>query len=73
MKTRSNAVNEKALKLRKIPEVTQIHKGGFHLHLLVFPFIYQFHFRIEALVCSLFANEGFQQHFSIISKSLLLY
>ena len=30
--------------------------GGFHLHLLVFPFVYQFHSRIEALVvvCCLF-------------------
>ena len=30
-------------------------KGGFHLHLLVFLFIYQFHSRIEALVRSSFA------------------
>ena len=26
--------------------------GGFHLHLLVFPFVYPFNPRIEALVCS---------------------
>ena len=31
--------------------------GGFHLHLLVFPFVYQFHFRMEALVCSSFTND----------------
>ena len=31
--------------------------GGFHLHLLVFPFVYQFPSRIEALVCSLFGND----------------
>ena len=34
---------------------------GFHLHLLVFPFVYQFHFRIEALVCSSFANDQFRR------------
>ena len=33
------------------------HKGGFHLHLLVFPFVYQFNSRIGALVHSLFAND----------------
>jgi hypothetical protein len=43
-------------------------EGGFHLHLLVFPFIYQFNTRIVALVCSSFANEGFQHHFSIILR-----
>ena len=31
--------------------------GGFHLHLLVFPFVSQFHSRIEAVVCSSFAND----------------
>ena len=31
--------------------------GGFHLHLLVFTFVYQFNSRIEALVCSSFAND----------------
>ena len=48
------------------------HCGGFHLHLLVFPFIYQFHCRIEALVCSSFENDYFrrisalfQHHFEI--------
>ena len=30
--------------------------GGFHLHLLVFPFVYQFNSRIVAVVCSSFAN-----------------
>ena len=38
-------------------EINKIHKflvlkGGFHLHFLVFPFVYQFHSRIEALVDS---------------------
>ena len=32
-------------------------KGGFHLHLLVFPFVYQFNFRIGVLVNSSFAND----------------
>ena len=31
--------------------------GRFHLHLLLFPFIYQFNSRLEALVCSSFAND----------------
>ena len=31
--------------------------GGFHLHLLVFPFIYQFNSRIGVLVHSSFAND----------------
>ena len=31
--------------------------GGFHLYLLVFPFIYHFYSRIEALVSSSFAND----------------
>ena len=38
--------------------------GGFHLHLLVFPFFYQFNYTIEALVCSSFV----QKDFNIISK-----
>ena len=33
------------------------HKGGFNLHLLVFPFVYRFNYRIEALACSSFAND----------------
>ena len=41
--------------------------GGFHLYLLVFPFVYQFYSRIEALVSSSLAK-GFQHHFNIISK-----
>ena len=36
------------------------HTGGFHLHLLEFPFVYQFNSRIGVLVHS--------RHFSIISK-----
>jgi hypothetical protein len=31
--------------------------GGFHLHLLVFPLVYQFNSRLEALVCSSFEND----------------
>ena len=31
--------------------------GGFHLHLLVFPFVYQFNSKIVALVYSSFAND----------------
>ena len=31
-------------------------QGGFHLHLLVFPFVYQFNSRIGVLVRSSFAN-----------------
>ena len=37
--------------------VALIDKGGFHLHLLVFPFFYQFDSRIGVLVQSSFANE----------------
>ena len=32
-----------------------LHKGGFHLHLLVFPFVYQFNSRIRVLVHLSFA------------------
>ena len=45
--------------------------GGFHLYLLVFPFVCQFYSRIEPLVSSSFANDsskGFQHNFNIISK-----
>ena len=31
--------------------------GKFHLHLLVFPFVHQFNFRIGVLVHSSFAND----------------
>ena len=31
--------------------------GGFHLHLLMFPFVYQFNTKIKVLVRSSFANE----------------
>ena len=34
--------------------------GGFHLHLLVFPFVYQFNSRIGVLVHSSFANDYFR-------------
>ena len=46
--------------------------GGFHLYLLVFPFVYKFYSIIEALVSSSFANGefrrisvSFQHHFKI--------
>ena len=32
-------------------------QGGFHLHLLVFPFVYQFNSRIGVLVHTSFAND----------------
>ena len=50
-----------------------VHIGGFHLHLLVFPFIYQFNSRIRVLVNShhlqMTSPEGiltmFQHHFKV--------
>ena len=49
--------------------------GGFPLYLLVFPFVYQFNSRIEALVCSksvhhlqMTSSEGFQHPLAIISE-----
>ena len=44
-----------SLKFQKGRTKTEV--GGFHLYLLVFPFIYQFYSRIEALVSSSFAND----------------
>ena len=35
--------------------------GVFHLQLLVFPFVCRFHSRIEAIVCSSFANDKFRR------------
>ena len=35
----------------------EFHKSGFHLHLLVFPFVYQFNSRIGVLVNSSFEND----------------
>jgi hypothetical protein len=32
-------------------------RGEFHLHLSVYPFVYQFNSRIVGLVCSSFAND----------------
>ena len=46
-------------------------QGGFHLYLLVFPFVYQFNSRIVDLVRSSCANEGFQHHFEICLLKLL--
>ena len=44
--------------------------GGFHQHFLVFSFFYQFHSKIEAVVCSSFANDYLvQKDFNIISKT----
>ena len=39
--------------------------GGFHLHLLVFPFVYQINLTFHLQMTS---SKGFQQHFTIISK-----
>ena len=54
------------------------HFGGFYLHLLVFPFVYQFYSIIESLVSSSFANDefrrisvSFQHHFKIYLLWLL--
>ena len=42
-------------------------KGGCHLHLLVFAFVYQFNSRIVALVyLQMTSSEGFQHHFKKI-------
>ena len=55
----------------------QMALGGFHLHLLAFPFVYQFNSRIGVLVHSSFANDlfrsistTFQHHFK---KKLLWF
>ena len=47
--------------------------GGFHLHLLVLPFVCQFHSTIEAIIYSSFTNDyfrrisaSFQHHFKIV-------
>ena len=37
---------------RLLLAVHHIYLGGFHLHIFVFPFVYQFHSRIEVLVSS---------------------
>ena len=50
--------------------------GGFHLHLLVFPSVYQFNSRIQVLVQSFLqmtSSEGFQQHFSILSNLFVVF
>ena len=51
---------------------------GFHLHLLVFPFLYQFNSRIGILYrplpihhLQMTSSKGFQQRFSIISFTVL--
>ena len=41
--------------------LSQGHAGGFHPHLLVFPFVHQFNFRIWVLVQSSFANDKFRR------------
>ena len=58
--------------------IQQFYLGGFHLYLLVFPFVYQFYSIIEALVSSSFANDefrrisvSFQHHFKIYLLWLL--
>ena len=61
-----------------IPKRCKKNLGGFHLYLLVFPFVYQFYSIIEALVSSSFANDefrrisvSFQHHFKIYLLWLL--
>ena len=63
-----------------LPQITTMYpvldchldNGRFHLHLLVYPFVYQFNSRTVALVYSSFANDysskRFQHYFNIISK-----
>jgi hypothetical protein len=43
--------------LKESPFAGSGKKGGFHLHLLVFPFVNQFNSRIGVLVHSSFAND----------------
>ena len=57
---------------RELIPASKMACGGFHLHLLVFPFVYQFNSRIGVLVHSSFANDQFrkisttfQHHFKI--------
>ena len=55
----------------QLSRVSLLDSSGFHLLLLVFPFVYQFNSRIGVLVnLQITSSEGFQQHFSIISKSV---
>ena len=42
--------------------------GGFHLHLLVFPFVYQFKSRKIHHFLQMTSSEGFQHHLSMIPK-----
>ena len=46
-------------------EIIYFDYGGFHLHLLVFPFIYQFNSRIDTIICKWLV----QKDFSNISAS----
>ena len=45
----------------KVTVTESSHRIGFHLHLLVFSFIYQFNSRIGVLVNSSFANDQFRR------------
>jgi hypothetical protein len=53
-----------SIQSRPWPDEAQKRGGGlkvrFHLHLLVFPFVYQFNSRIGVLVHSSFANDWFR-------------
>ena len=46
--------------------------GGFHLHLFVFSFVYQFHSLIEAQFCSSFANDKFRSSASFRNKFVVI-
>ena len=48
---------ELSYRLTSLLSHSQNDLGGFHLHLLVFPFVYQFNSRIGVLVHSSFAND----------------
>ena len=47
--------------IKQAEKLLQFSNGGFHLHLLVFPFVYQFNSRIGVLVSSSFANDEFRR------------
>ena len=47
--------------------------GGFHLHLLVFPFVYQFNSRVGVLVNSSFANDKFRRISTTFRNMFVVY
>ena len=59
--------------MKNLGGATKRDLGGFHPHLLVFPFVYQFNSRTGVLVHSSFANDlfgristTFQHHFKVV-------